>query len=124
MTAQHKKLLRAKVTGLEDTSLALFEPDNHLLGVKGLSVAEAATEPDADNCVTLIMQNDTLEPTHLNKGQVLGRFYPEPRFSLPWIWHRDIGRSRSQVKGKDSICNMVWTLPICGDPLWVVLSSG
>ena len=74
--ARHKKLLRARVTGLEDASLALFEPDNHLLGMKGLSMAEAATEPDTDNCVTLIMQNDALEPTHLKKGQVLGRVYP------------------------------------------------
>ena len=47
-----------------------------MLGVKALSMAEVATEPDADNCVTLIMQNDALEPTHLKKGQVLGRVYP------------------------------------------------
>jgi len=39
-------------------------------------MAEAAMEPDADNCVTLIMQNDALEPTRLKKGQVLGRVYP------------------------------------------------
>ena len=45
VTARRKKLLRAKVTGLEDTSLAVFEPDHHLLGVRGLSMAEAATEP-------------------------------------------------------------------------------
>ena len=75
VTAQRKKLLRAKVTGLEDTSLAVFEPDHHLLGVKGLSMAEAATEPNVDNCVTLIMQNDALSP-RLNKGQVLGIVYP------------------------------------------------
>jgi len=61
---------------LEDSSFALFEPDNHLLEMKGLSMAEAAMEPDADNCVTLIMQNDALEPTRLKKGQVLGRVYP------------------------------------------------
>ena len=40
-----------------------------------MSMAEVATELDADNCVTLIMQNDALEPTHLKKGQVLGRVY-------------------------------------------------
>jgi len=74
--ARHKKMLRAKVTGLEDSSLALFEPDNHSLGMKGLPMAEAAMETDADNCVTLIMQNDALEPTRLKKGQVLGRVYP------------------------------------------------
>ena len=74
--AQHQKLLKARVTCLEDSSLALYEPDNDLLGVKGLSMAEAATEPDADNCVTLIMQNDALEPTHLKKGQILGRVIP------------------------------------------------
>ena len=56
MTGRHTKLLRAKVTGLEDTSPALFEPDNHLLGVKGLSMAEEAVEPDADNCVTQVMR--------------------------------------------------------------------
>ena len=50
--ARHQKLLKARVTGLENSSLALFEFDNDLLGVKGLSMAEAATEPDADNCVT------------------------------------------------------------------------
>ena len=75
MPARHQKLLKARVTGLEDSSLALFEPED-LLGVKGLSMAEAATEPDADNCVTLIMQNDALEPTHLKKGQILGRVIP------------------------------------------------
>ena len=73
--ARHQKLLKARVTGLEDSSLALFEPED-LLGVKGLSMAEAATEPDADNCVTLIMQNDALEPTRLKKGQILGRIVP------------------------------------------------
>jgi len=66
----------ASVTGLEDSSLALFEPDNRLLEMKGLSMAEAAMESDTDNCVTLIMQNDALEPMHLKKGQVLGRVYP------------------------------------------------
>ena len=75
--AQHQKLLKARVTGLEDSSLALFEPED-LLGVKGLSMAEAATEPDADNCVTLIMQNDALEPTRLKKRQILGRSSQHP----------------------------------------------
>ena len=42
--ARHKKMLRVKVTGLEDSSLALFEPDNHLLEMKGLSMAEAAMD--------------------------------------------------------------------------------
>ena len=50
--------------------------DREVLGVKGLSMAEAAKEPDADNCVTLIMQNDVLEPTRLKKGQILGRIVP------------------------------------------------
>lgn len=63
------------MTGLEDTSLTVFEPHHCLLGVKGLSMAEAATEPNVDNCMTLIMQNDALSP-RLNKGQVLGIVYP------------------------------------------------
>ena len=75
--ARHQKLLKARVTGLEDSSLALFERED-LLGVKGLSMAEAATEPDADNCVTLIMQNDALEPTRLKKRQILGRSSQHP----------------------------------------------
>ena len=105
------------MTGLEDTFLALFEPDNHLLGVKGLFMVEAAREPDTDNCVTLIMQNHTLEPTHLKKGEVLGRVYlaslspsakqelsnyEEQRLFVPCLnqlfLHRKIQRERVSVR--------------------------
>ncbi len=73
LPAQHMKLLRAKVEGFREHSLAVFEPELEMLKGKGLTMAEAATIPDADNCVTLIVENRGFQPTRLKKGQVLGR---------------------------------------------------
>ena len=76
LPARHMKMVRAKVCGYTEKSLALFEPEIESLQEKGLSMTEATTQPDVDNCVTLIIQNDSHEPTYLRKDQVLGRVYP------------------------------------------------
>ena len=55
---------------------ALFEPDNSQLVKMDLTMAEAIMEPDKDHCVTLIVENQSLEPTQLMEGQVLEKVYP------------------------------------------------
>ena len=76
LPARHMKMVQAKVCGYTEKSLALFEPEIESLQEKELSMTEATTQPDVDNCVTLIIQNDSHEPTYLRKDQVLGRVYP------------------------------------------------
>ena len=74
--ARHQKLLRAQMAGCEEALIALFEPDNSQLARMGLTMAEAIMEPDKDHCVTLIVENQSVEPTQLVEGQVLGKVYP------------------------------------------------
>ena len=47
LPAQHAKLVRVGVQGLEEHSLAYFEP-NHGLDERGILMADAAIEPDAN----------------------------------------------------------------------------
>ena len=63
LPARHMKTVRGKVRGFTEKSLALFEPEVESLQEKGLSMSEATTQPDGDSCVTLIIQNDSHEPT-------------------------------------------------------------
>ena len=70
------KMVRAKVSGYSEKSLSLFEPDVELLKERGLSMTEATTEPDINNCVTLIIQNESHTLIYLSKDQVLGKVYP------------------------------------------------
>ena len=69
--AQHKKMLRARVEGLQGYPLALFEPDPELTKARGLSMPEALVELDENRCITLVLENGTLEPTRLKKGRIL-----------------------------------------------------
>lgn len=67
------KMIRAKVSGRTQKTPALFEPESELLKVRGLSMADVITEPDVNNCVTLIIQNESHEPIYLDRNQVLGK---------------------------------------------------
>ena len=73
--ARHQKLLRAQVLGCEE-ELTLFEPDQGQLSKVGLTMAEAVMQSDGDCCVTLVVQNPSGTPMHLEDGQVLGRAHP------------------------------------------------
>ena len=76
LPARHMKMVRAKVSGYTHKTPVLFEPEVELLRVRGLSMADAMTEPGVDNCVTLILQNESHEPIYLDKDQVLGKLSP------------------------------------------------
>ena len=51
-----------------------FEPSLEL-GRKGVLLSEAAVEPDADNCVVVVLENHRCEPVEVEEGQVLGRLH-------------------------------------------------
>ena len=54
------------------SSRALFEPDNSL-DAEGLSMA---VELEADETLTLLVENESCQPIWLQKGQVLGKLEP------------------------------------------------
>ena len=70
LPAQHAKLVRVGVQGLEGHSLAYFEP-NH----RGILMADAAVEPDAKGCVVVLLENYGCEPVEVEKGQVIGELH-------------------------------------------------
>ena len=75
LPGRHSKLVRAKVDrGVETQSVALFEPG--VLDEKGLRMADAAVETRSGHHITLIIENESLEPVWLKKGQVLGTVRP------------------------------------------------
>ncbi len=76
LPARHQKLLRARVDGLPNRELALFEPDSELRKKDGLNMAEAILEPDASNTVTLVLENAGCEALRLKKGRVLRMLQP------------------------------------------------
>ena len=47
-----------------------------LTKARGLSMPEALVELDENHCITLVLENATLEPTRLKKGQILGHLHP------------------------------------------------
>ena len=67
------KMIRAKVSKHTQKTPALFEPESGLLKVRGSSMADVITEPDVNNCVTLIIHNESHEPIYLDRNQVLGK---------------------------------------------------
>ena len=68
-TGRHFKVVRARVdASWGSSSLALFEPDN-----EGLSMA---VELEADETLTLLVENESCQPIWLQKGQVLGKLEP------------------------------------------------
>ena len=83
--AQHKKMLRVRVEGLQGYPLALFEPDPELTKARGLSMPEALVELDENRCITLVLENATLEPTRLKKGRILGYLHPTELILQPSI---------------------------------------
>ena len=76
LPALHKKLVRAQVRVPKDQSLSLFVPMTDPLKTTGLKMEEAVMCPDDNDCVTLIVENSGLSPTHLQKGEVLGQLEP------------------------------------------------
>ena len=58
-----------------DHAIALFEPDG-VLNEKGLYMTDAAVEARPGQPIALIIENESLQPVWLKKGQVLGTVSP------------------------------------------------
>ena len=55
---------------------ALFEPAAGRLKDRGVTIADAAVEPDGRNPVTLPVTNHSLKPVLLGKDELLGSLQP------------------------------------------------
>ena len=75
----------------KDKGVAMFEAEGRLLKDKGVQIETAATQPDADNCVTLTVENHSLEPVCLEGGCVLGNFQP-----VVVLQDADLSREKTQ----------------------------
>ena len=53
-------------------TVAMFEPISDLQYGKGVTIEEAATLPDDQHCVTLIIHNNSLEPVNPDEGEIFG----------------------------------------------------
>ena len=60
----------------KDPSLSLFVPLTDPLKTTGLKMEEAVMCPDGNECISLIVENSGLSPTHLQKSKVLGQLEP------------------------------------------------
>ena len=76
LPARHVKYVRAHVNNGDIKGVALFESEENVLRSKGLLIETAATQPDTNNCVTLAVQNHSLETVCLERGYILGSLYP------------------------------------------------
>ncbi len=72
LPARHGKLVKAHVGDFPKNTTAIFESSSSLLGEEGVTIEDAATQLDDDHCVTLVVHNNSLEPVHLNEGEVIG----------------------------------------------------
>ena len=68
--------MQAHIDSGDIKGVALFESDENLLRNKGLLIETAATQPDNNNCVTLAVQNHSLETVCLERCYILGSLYP------------------------------------------------
>ena len=75
LPGRHSKLIQAAVQnmGTGETTL-LFQPDQKVLGTKGVSVADAVVTPG--KTVTLLVSNFGCEPVQLEDGEVFGQLEP------------------------------------------------
>ena len=70
MPAQHSKLIRADVAepGFR-AETCLFEPELHVLGEKGLTMADAVVEVGDEKGITMLITNCGVEPVLLEEGE-------------------------------------------------------
>ena len=72
LPARHGKLVRTNASNFPEDSVALFEPTGDQLKKRGLTIEEAAMQPDNQQHITLIVRNNSLESVSLQEGEVLG----------------------------------------------------
>ena len=72
LPVRHAKYVRAHVDDFHGGGSAIFESRGELLEERGLIIEDAVIEPDASKCITLVVHNNSLQPVHLDGGQVLG----------------------------------------------------
>ena len=81
--ARHERLVRAEASAQLEHSLALFEPAISQLKERGITMENAAIEPDAQNQFTLIITNNSLKPVLLEQHEVLGNMEPVDLSTVP-----------------------------------------
>lgn len=69
----HVKLIKAQAGSPVEESRSLFVQAVDALHECGLTITEGLTQPDAQGCIRLAIENHTSEPVHLEKGQVVGK---------------------------------------------------
>ena len=83
LPARHVKCVRARVDDFHEPGSAFFESEGELLREKGLVLEDAVIEPDARHCVTLMVHNNSLQPVHLDEGEVLGSLQAATVMPMP-----------------------------------------
>ena len=76
LPACHVKYVKAHVDHTDINGVALFESEESSLRSKGMLIETAATHPDINSCITLAVQNHSLETVCLERGHILGSLYP------------------------------------------------
>ena len=72
LPARHEKLVRADVDGFSGDVTGLFESAANCLKEKGVTIEDAAAQPDTQSQITLIVRNNSLQSVVLEEGQLLG----------------------------------------------------
>lgn len=103
LPARHVKYVRAHVDNGEVKGVALFESEENLLRNKGLLIETAATQPDTNNCVTLAIQNHSLETVCLERGYILGSLYPATVIEESGSRPEDTSAERGVVRAFHSV---------------------
>ena len=103
LPARHVKYVRAHIDNGEVKGVALFESEENLLRNKGLLIETAATQPDTNNCVTLAIQNHSLETVCLERGYILGSLYPATVIEESGSRPEDTSAERGVVRAFHSV---------------------
>ena len=103
LPARHVKYVRAHVDNGEVKGVALFESEENLLRNKGLLIETAVTQPDTNNCVTLAIQNHSLETVCLERGYILGSLYPATVIEESGSRPEDTSAERGVVRAFHSV---------------------
>ncbi len=92
LPARHSKLVRAHVDCRSVKAFTLFQPENETLERRGLQMEDGAAEADEGGFPTLAIQNHSLGPVHLKKGEILGALHQAE------VWDTLVCPEKAEVK--------------------------
>ncbi len=89
---QHSKRVRARVDCRSVKACTLFQPENETLERRGLQMEDGAAEADEGGFLTLAVQNHSLGPVHLKKGEILRALHQAE------VWDTLVCPDKAEVK--------------------------